>query len=226
MSKVDPFPLIVDDFLPVVLVSFQRVQREYVMLTLSEQKTFKYIKSFIEQHVHAPTTSEIARGIGITSRGVVHRYLKALEQKGYIKLTPNRHRNVVLVENGPQSIPLVGSIAAGNPIEAVEQNEPIDLLSIFLGRNRFALKVKGDSMIEDGIFDADIIICEQSQTADNGQIVVALIDQQEATLKRFFRHDEKTISLLPANTTHKPQIYSADRVLIQGIYIGLLRTTC
>ncbi len=195
------------------------------MLTVSEQKTYQFVKDYLGNNQHPPTTAEIARGIGIVSRGVVHRYLKALQAKGYIKLTPNRHRNIILIEHREGSIPLMGCIAAGNPIEAVEDNETIDVASMFIGKNRFALRVKGDSMIDEGIHDGDIIICESAVTADDGQIVVALIDQQEATLKRLYHNNDRTLSLLPSNPQHKPQIYSSDRVEVQGIYVGLLRVT-
>lgn len=193
------------------------------MLTVSEQKTLHYVEQFIVENQHAPTTAEIAEGIGIASRGVAHRYLKALQKKGHIKLTPNRHRNIVLLDHSGQAIPMLGSIAAGSPIEAVEQNETVDVASFFLGKDRYALRVKGDSMIEDGIHDGDIIICERCSTAADGQIVIALIEGQEATLKRLFHNDNKTITLLPANPEHKPQLYQADQVEVQGIYVGLLR---
>lgn len=193
------------------------------MLTLSEKKTYQYIKQYFDNHCHAPTTSEVAQGIGIASRGVVHRYLKALQSKGYIKLTPKRHRNIVLLEQREPIIPLVGSIAAGKPIEAVVDNDSIDIVNLFTGKNRFALRVKGESMIDEGIQDGDLIVCESASTAVNGQIVVALIDNQEATLKRLYHNDNNTITLLPANPAYKPQIYPAERVSIQGLYIGLLR---
>jgi repressor LexA len=196
------------------------------MLTIAEQKTYQFIKKYMAAYHHSPTTAEIAEGIGIISRGVVHRYLRALEKKGFIQLLPKRHRNIVLKELQEQrGIPLVGCIAAGSPIEAVEQNETIDVVSIFLGQDRFALKVKGDSMLEDGIFDGDIIICERAQGAADGQIVVALIDKQEATLKRLYRNNDRTVTLLPANPQHQAQTYDSERVEIQGLYIGLLRLT-
>lgn len=200
------------------------------MLTLSQRKTYEFIKAFIKKYDYSPSTSEIAAGIGIKSRGVVHRYLKALEASGKIELQPHRHRNIILVEQAKQftqamlsSLPLLGVIAAGSPIEAIEQQDSIDIATIFLGENRYALKVKGDSMIEEGIHDGDIVVCEQAATARNGQIVVALIDDREATLKRFQRNTDNTITLFPANTTLQPTRYDAIRVAVQGIYVGLLR---
>ena len=200
------------------------------MLTLAQQKTEAFIRAFFKKHNYAPTASEIAEGIGIKSRGVVHRYLKALAEAGRIALTPKRHRNIRLLEpcllegsNMTTALPLMGSIAAGQPIEAIPQADSIDVAAIFTGPNRYALKVKGDSMIDEGIFDGDVVICQKSDTAENGQIVVALIDREEATLKRLERNRDKTITLHPANPTLKPMVYCAERVIIQGIYIGLIR---
>lgn len=197
-----------------------------MMLTQSQLKTYQFIKEFMKHHQYAPTAAEIAQGIGIQSRGVVHRYLKALAESGHIRLLPNRHRNIVL--NSPtqthNAIPLMGYIAAGRPIEAVAQEEHIDFKDIFAGPERFALQIKGDSMIEEGIMDGDLVICHRSETAHNGQIVVALIDNQEATLKRIrFNPEEKRIILIPANPRYQPTSYPAERVQIQGIYIGLVR---
>lgn len=198
------------------------------MLTRAQQKTEDFIRKFFKEEGYAPTASEIAEGIGIKSRGVVHRYLKALVGAGRIALTPKRHRNIRLLDPVSElsfgaSLPLVGAIAAGQPIEAVPQQESIDVANIFVGPNRYALTVKGDSMIDEGIFDGDIVICEKSDSANDGQIVVALIDQEEATLKRLQRNTDATITLHPANPTLKPMIYQSDRVMIQGIYIGLIR---
>ena len=194
------------------------------MLTLSQRKTYAFIQRFFSEHNYAPTAAEIAQGIGITSRGVVHRYLKGLVQADLIRLLPKRHRNIeLLTAPVERSLPLVGAIAAGQPIEAIEQQETIDLASIFLGEHRYALKVKGDSMVDEGIFDGDVVVCERTQTAENGQIVVALIDHEEATLKRFFHNKDESVTLVPANSSHHPMIYSGDRVEVQGIYVGLLR---
>ena len=195
------------------------------MLTVKQQKTLDFIRKYVQRFDCAPTTAEIAKGIGIKSRGVVHRYIKALEEAGLIALTPKRHRNIQLVADYPdeEGLPLVGMIAAGQPIQAIEQQERINVADIFLGPGRFALRVRGESMIEEGIFDGDIVVCEKRTTADNGQIVVALIDNEEATLKRLQRGNDGTVTLLPANSLLQPMVYDAARVLIQGIYVGLLR---
>lgn len=203
------------------------------MLTLSQQRTYQFIQEFVKDHDYSPTVSEIAQGTGLRSRGVIYRYLKALAQAGYIELIPKRHRNIKLLPDpvttssplstSETSIPLLGAIAAGQPIEAIEDTQSINLLHLFLGEKRYALKVKGDSMIDEGIFDGDIVVCDMAATADNGQIVVALIDQQEVTLKRFLQNANNTITLMPANTALQAITYQSDRITIQGVFIGLLR---
>lgn len=193
------------------------------MLTAAQHKTFQFVKQFVARHGYSPTTAEIAKGIQIKSRGVVYRYLQALVTQGLIQLMPNRRRNIQLLDPQLEHLPLVGQIAAGNPIEAISQQESIDVSQIFLGANRFALRVKGDSMIDEGILDGDIVVCSASDTAKTGQIVVALVDHEQATLKRLQCNPDNTITLFPANAQHKPQVYAADRVKIQGIFIGLLR---
>ena len=194
----------------------------------------KYIQALMpmtmEKEGHAPTASEIAEGIGIKSRGVVHRYLRALEAENVLHLLPKKHRNIQLLEGvlqGPaanQPLSLIGAIAAGQPIEAIVDHDPINIADIFLGENRYALRVKGDSMIDEGIFDGDIVVCEHARSASNGQIVVAIIDSNQATLKRIYHNPgERTVMLMPENKSLKPMVYPASRVQVQGIYIGLFR---
>lgn len=197
------------------------------MLTLGQRRTYDFIKKFLAEHDYAPTAAEIAAGTGIKSRGVVHRYLKALAAAGKIHLTPKRHRNISLVNETiatGHALPLIGAIAAGSPIEAITDADPIDLSKIFLGDQRYALTVKGDSMIDEGIFDGDIVVCERADQANSGQIVVAIIDNQEATLKRLEKTMTGQVVLHPANERLEPMVFDAHRVAIQGIYVGLLRT--
>ena len=122
------------------------------------------------------------------------------------------------------ALPLLGRIAAGLPIEAIEHNETINLNDFFVRPGRFVLRVQGDSMIEDGIFDGDMVIVESSSTARDNEIVVALIDREEATLKRLQNHGDGSITLMPANASMQPFRYSAERVQIQGIVVGQFRT--
>lgn len=195
------------------------------MLTLAEQRTLKFIKQYLAEHGFAPTVMEIATGIGITSKGVAHRYILALEEAGKIRITHGRHRNIELVDMALNTaqIPFLGKIAAGKPIEAIMDNEMLDVQALFAGANRYALRVKGDSMIDEGIHDGDVVICEQCQSANDGDIVVALVDEGEATLKRLKNNRNGTVSLIPANPNISSMIYPADRVQIQGRFVGLLR---
>lgn len=195
------------------------------MLTLAQHNVYRFIQDFIEKNQYSPTTAEIAEGIGIKSRGVVHRYLKALVDAGHIDLEPNRKRNIRLKEENKMDyqLPLLGKIAAGMPIEAVHDNESVDIASMFLTPGRYALRVKGNSMIDEGIHDGDVIICQHADSARDGQIVVALVDNEGATLKKLRRNRDATITLIPANSEHHPQTYACDRVRVQGIFVGLLR---
>lgn len=167
--------------------------------------------------------AEIAEGIGIHSRGVIHRYVAALANAGLLQLIPGRHRNIRLLSNPVYALPLKGRIAAGSPIEAITDNETLDIVHIFLGPNRYALKVKGDSMKDEGIFDGDVVVCEQCENPPDGKIAVALIDNQEVTLKRVKYNTDNTVTLTPANKLLSPVTYPQERVSFQGIYVGLLR---
>jgi repressor LexA len=195
------------------------------MLTASQHKTYQFIKDYLRNYGYAPTEAEIAMGIGIKSRGVVHRYVHALKDAGYIQVLPGKRRNIILSDTAQAEygLPLVGKIAAGKPIEAVSNYEMVDLAQYLIGPNRFVLKVCGDSMIGDNIMDGDYVVCESRATATNGEIVVALIDNQEATLKRLQREQGNMIKLLPSNPSLQPMFYEAERVNIQGVYLGLLR---
>ena len=191
------------------------------MLTEKQHQTFRFIEQYIEEFGYAPTTAEIAMGISIKSRGVVYRYLQVLQSAGLISLIPGKRRNIVIQQKAV--LPLVGKIAAGLPIEAINNAEELDILSMFIGDGRYALEVQGDSMIEEGIFDGDIVVCQESAAARDQQIVVALVDNENATLKRFKNNQDGTVTLFPANSSHSPQTYESHRVTIQGIFVGLLR---
>lgn len=197
------------------------------MLTAKQHQTYQFIQDYITQHGYAPTEAEIAKGIGICSRGVVHRYVTALAEAGYIKIVPGFRRNIELTQQeatGSITLPILGTIAAGRPIEAIENHQVFDVTEALLKPNLFILKVKGDSMIGDSICDGDYIICERADTARSGEIIIALIDQQEATLKRL-KHSNGQIMLIPSNVTLAPMVYDAKRVMIQGIFKGLIRLT-
>ena len=201
------------------------------MLSRREQDTYQFVQGFIARHGHAPTLDEIALGLGIRSRGVIHRYLRALAEAGLVILIAGRHRGILLNESEQSltsedkySLPLMGKIAAGLPIEAIPGEDRIDLSEFLIGPNRFVLRVQGDSMIEAGILDGDMVVVEQRQRASNGDIVVALIDREEATLKTLRNNNDGTVTLLPANSRLVPMIYPADRVAIQGVVVGQMRS--
>ncbi len=199
------------------------------MLTDRQRQTLNFIRSFIGENGYPPKLKEIGDHLGITSRGTVHRYIRALEDENLIRVTTGRSRGIAMVENDAvasideDSLPLAGTIAAGMPIEAIEDQETINLNEFFVRPGRFVLRVQGDSMIEDGIFDGDMVIMESCQTARDNEIVVALIDREEATLKRLKNNQDGSISLIPANQSMQAFRYSADRVSIQGRIVGQFR---
>lgn len=197
------------------------------MLTPNQIEAFKFIQTYIKQYQHAPKLDEIAKGIGVRSRSLISRYVHALAAAELIYLVPGEYRNIRLKEQEPSApkVPLIGRIAAGKPIEAIPEHEVADVANLLTDNARFkpyALEVQGDSMKDEGIFDGDIILCEPCEVASNGDIVVALIDDTETTLKRiYYSHD--TILLIPANVNLKPQSYEPHRVKVQGVYKGLVR---
>lgn len=197
-------------------------------ITPRQREAYDFIRRVIELRRQAPTISEICSHLGISSPSAAHNLLLALEREGLIRRIPNVSRGIELVETEEQEdkseIPLLGVIAAGKPIEAILTYGTILVPPDMVGNRRaFALKVKGDSMIDQNIADGDFIICESSQTAENGQTVVALIDDSEATVKRFYR-ERSQIRLEPANPRYKAiLIKPADRLSIQGIVTGVIR---
>lgn len=197
------------------------------MLTPAQQKTLDFIRRYWQLQGRSPSFTEIADGIGIRSRGVVHRYVQALATAGYVLQRPGRKRGLELTGQDPSNpyvLPLLGRIAAGRPIEAIPGEGTLDLTAFFLGANRYALQVRGDSMIEAGILDGDTVIVDAHDSADDGAIVVALIDEGEVTLKRLTHRKDGSVQLTAANAAMAPMIYSAERVRIQGVVVGVLRS--
>ena len=200
------------------------------MLTDRQQATYRFIREYFLRHGRAPKLTEIADGIGIRSKGVVHRYLKAIADEGLIEIQPGRHRGIRLLDDQEQNtasayeLPLLGKIAAGLPIEAIPDQDTINLADFFIGPGRFVLRVTGDSMIDAGILDGDMVVVAQRNHADNGDIVVALIDNDEATLKRIRYHEDGSITLIPANAALKPIRYSGGRIQVQGVVVGQMRS--
>lgn len=196
------------------------------MVTPLQQKIYKFIQVFIEEKGFSPSLSEIAKGIGISPNSIslISRSIHALVGAGLLKFHKKGYRNIS-IEGLPKSLslPVIGRIAAGNPIEALENREVLDLVPLLLNTDHYLLQIKGDSMLEEGILDGDFVICKQMQQAREGDIVVALIDQQDATLKRISYQIRDRITLIPANPALKPKAYLPNRVQIQGVLVGLLR---
>lgn len=200
-------------------------------LTKRQEQILKYIKEYIVAHGFPPTVREIGNAVGVSSPATIHAHLVNLENKGFIRKQETKNRAIeLLVENEFEiknesviDVPLLGKITAGSPIEAIEQpNEYFSLPAYLIPNNKevFTLLVSGTSMINAGILDGDIIIVERKNTARNGEIVVAMTDENEVTLKTFYKEDGY-FRLQPENDTMDPIIL--DNVQILGKAIGLYR---
>jgi len=201
------------------------------MLTERQQDTYNFICRFIKEQGRSPLLSEVAQGIGLSSQGSVHNYIQALVNEGLLERTVGRTRGLRLVTNNEDTIepvsvtlPVMGKIAAGRLIEAVADESEIDLGGMFAGKGRFVLKVNGDSMIDKAIMSGDYVVIQSQQTARHGDIVVALVDGYDATLKTLLLNDDETVTLMPANINYEPVTLPARRVAIQGVVVGQLRT--
>ena len=196
-------------------------------LTRRQRQIFDFLTEFIEQHGYAPSLEEIGRRFGLSSLATVHKHLTNLEDKGFIRRAWNRSRSVELVPTriGGRAIelPLLGTVAAGVPIEAVASSEtiavPADLVA---ATDTYALRVRGSSMIDEQIRDGDIVIVEDRKTANNGEMVIALLRGADVTLKKFYREHGR-IRLQPANPAVRPLVVEPDQVQIQGVVVGVLR---
>ena len=208
------------------------------MLTFQQEKLLKFIIDYQKKNNVTPSFDEMKDGLDLKSKSGIHRIVSALEERGYIKKLNNRARaieiiknvNLIDTENGKNknsiiSIPILGKIAAGLPIEAISDNTNyIELPETLLKKGEyFILNVEGDSMIEAGIFDGDQVVIRKANDANNGEIVVALIDNNEATLKRIFKRGQQ-VALQPENSNYKTVIYGPDRIQIQGVLKHLIRS--
>ena len=187
------------------------------------------IRNYRHLHGYAPTMQELADQLG-TSKVTIFEHVGALEKKRVLRRDKHKARSLEIVsdlplpdEDRPTKLPLLGNIAAGSPIEAIENREEIDLEQMFASRNGvYVLRVRGESMIEDHLCDGDYVVIERRESARNGEQVVALLDTGEATLKRFYKEGSR-VRLQPANATMEPRFVEADRVKVQGVVIGVLR---
>jgi len=203
--------------------------------TQRQQEILSYITRFIERHGYEPSYAQIARHFGVSSKATIAKHIAALEQRGL--LTRSRENGAfrldIRVEEAESNaseltalVPLLGRIAAGAPIDAIEHTDTLHVPRLLLGRVRpemvYALKVTGDSMIDEHICDGDIALIENRVEANDGEIVVALIEGSGATLKRLYRHGRE-VELRPANSQLAPLRLPAAQVSVQGIFRGLLR---
>jgi repressor LexA len=211
------------------MMRIEHDRRSSLYLTKIQKQIFDYIENFIRVKGYAPSMEEIARHFRYTSLATVHKHLTHLQEKKLIRRKPNSSRSIELVrvESDEQGweVPLLGFVAAGKPIEAIAMNEVISVPPDMVARKgkTYVLQVRGDSMIDEQIRDGDYVIVEDRQTAENGEVVIALIDKEETTLKKFYRERNGTIRLQPANPSMKPFTIPSERVKIQGIVIGILR---
>ena len=216
------------------------------MLTAKQRELLQYIDGPLKQSGVSPSFDEMREALDLKSKSGVHRLTSALEERGFIRRLPNRARALEVVKmpevaspalaaaqatralapaaaNDTLEVPLHGRIAAGTPIEALQGTESFSVPAALLGPGEhYALEVSGDSMVEEGILDGDFALIRKADTARDGEIVVALIDEEEATLKTY-RREGQMIRLDPANRAYEPQRYAEDRVRIQGRLAGLIR---
>jgi len=199
-----------------------------VPITARQRRVLDYIRHYFEVNQEAPTIAEIGKEFGMTSSASAHHVVSILEREGFIRRIPNVSRGIEIVEETTSvekyEIPLLGVVAAGAPIEAVLNYETVCIPRDMMREGRmFALRVRGDSMIDEQIRNDDLIILQSRQTAENGQTVVALIDGSDATVKRFYG-SRNHVRLEPANPNYKPiVIRPPERVQIQGAVVGVIR---
>lgn len=198
-------------------------------LTRRQKEILDFLQSYILDHGYAPSFEEIARQFRFRSLATVHEHLTNLEHKGYIQRTHNESRAIELVpvpgQSGATELPLLGQVAAGEPIEAVVEHETIAVPNDLIPRrgNCYVLRVRGDSMIDEHIENGDFVVVHGRETADNGEMVIALVDGTSATVKRLYREADGWIRLQPSNENVTPIRVHEDNILIQGIVVGVIR---
>ncbi len=201
-------------------------------LTRRQREVLDFVAHFVGAKGYSPSLEEIAAAFDLSSVATVHKHVKHLVDKGYLHKAWNRSRSVEPIpSSGRQDsveLPILGSVAAGRPIEAIEpeagmaETLAVPAAMTARGRDHYVLRVRGDSMIEDQICDGDFVVIESRREARNGETVVALVDGQEATLKRFYRTGSQ-VKLVPANQTMAPMEFHASQIEIRGIVRGLIR---
>jgi len=202
-------------------------------ITKRQRQVYDFIADFVQRNQFTPSFQEIGDGLGLSSLATVHKHITNLEKKGLLNRDYNRSRSIDLLPpkgrmkqamsvNTGMVLPLLGRIAAGQPIEAIERPETISLADFVRSKEVFVLEVSGDSMQDEAILSGDYVLVEKTKIAHNGDIVVALVEGTDATLKRFYREGDK-IRLQPSNARMKPIMVHARDLDIQGRVIGVLR---
>jgi len=204
-------------------------------LTRRQKQVYDFLAGFVEEHGYSPSFEEIGEGLGLSSLATVHKHVSNLEEKGLLKRDYNRSRSIDLVKprgrmrqalgqatNAGLTLPLMGRIAAGRPVEALENPESISLADFTRSKDVYVLQVTGESMQDEHIVNGDYVLVEKTNIARDGEIVVALVSGSDATLKRIYTEGNK-IRLQPSNTAMQPIIVPAAEVQIQGRVIGVLR---
>jgi repressor LexA len=202
---------------------------KHPLVTRRQKQVLDYLRGYLREHGYGPSLEEIGRHLGVASLATVHKHLTRLEERGIIRRRARQSRSVEVLERPGTphavpgvSVPLLGRVAAGSPIEPIEVNETVPLPENLLGRGEtFALRVVGDSMVDDGILDGDLIVVEARPDAPNGATVVALV-RGEATVKRLSRRRGR-VHLVPANERLQPIVAREDEVVIRGVVVGLVR---
>jgi repressor LexA len=198
-------------------------------LTKRQREILNYLTAYSDQNGYAPSFEEIAEQFSYNSLATVHEHLSNLERKGYIKRSYNESRAIEILPSDATShaveLPLLGNVAAGQPIEAVTNQESLAVPDSFVGRggNHYVLRVRGNSMIDEQIQDGDFVVINERQRADNGETVIALVNGNSATVKKYYRERDGRIRLQPANDTMTPIVVHEDDVMIQGVVVGVLR---
>jgi repressor LexA len=200
---------------------------DLMSVTRRQREVLDFISGFVQKNSYSPSFEEIARGLDLRSLATVHKHISNLQKKGLLQRLHNRSRSIdVLPARGKgrslDSLPLMGRIAAGRPVEASETAESISLGDIVGNKEVFALQVRGDSMRDEHIVDGDFVLVEKAESARQGEIVVALVRGSETTLKRFFLEGE-TVRLQPSNAEMDPIFVPAKQVAIQGRVLGMMR---
>src|SRR5579872_468507 len=200
-------------------------------LTKRQKQVMDFIANFVDDNGYSPSYDDIARGLDLASLATVHKHISALETKSYLKRGFNRSRSLELGSKYAQEhrrqrdleVPLLGKIAAGQPVEAVEQRATLNFADFAGHRDTYALEVRGESMIEDHICDGDMILVQRTSEVRDGDIVVALVSGMETTLKRIYREPGGRIRLQPANSSLDPIYVAASEVEVQGRLLAVLR---